>query len=67
MSTEAQQPPSTQPEDDMEEDLDLLKNRLKEMEQEALKLREMQQNAEKELAEDSNEVDERSIYIGNVP
>ena len=46
-----------------------MKARVKEMEEEAAKLREMQAQVEKELdlaPEEVNEADLRSVYVGNV-
>ncbi|KAF9114583.1 cytoplasmic RNA-binding protein [Mortierella sp. AM989] len=52
-----------------DEEIEAMKQRVKEMEAEAAKLREMQAHAEKELnmtEEDKEAVDSRSIYVGNV-
>ncbi|KAF9962651.1 cytoplasmic RNA-binding protein [Modicella reniformis] len=62
------------PNDDLErdigdEEIEAMKQRVKEMEAEAAKLREMQAQAEKEMnmaEEDKEAVDSRSIYVGNV-
>lgn len=46
-----------------------MKRRVEEMESEAAKLREMQANLEKQsenLREDKEEIDARSIFVGNV-
>ncbi|KAK9480682.1 hypothetical protein V1514DRAFT_346061 [Lipomyces japonicus] len=54
---------------DNQDDLDAMKARVAEMEAEAAKLREMQETLEKEgeeLKEDKEDVDARSIYVGNV-
>jgi polyadenylate-binding protein 2 len=49
------------------ETLEQMEKRFQEMEQEAQKLKEMQQVVEKELGTSSKEeVDQRSIYVGNV-
>jgi len=50
-------------------DLEVLKRQMKEMEEEAAKLREMQAAVEKEMnldGEDKEAIDARSIYVGNV-
>ncbi|KAK6339055.1 cytoplasmic RNA-binding protein [Orbilia brochopaga] len=52
-----------------EEEISAMKKRMAEMEAEAAKLREMQANLDKEndnLKEDKEEVDARSIFVGNV-
>ncbi|KAF3924218.1 Nucleolin [Orbilia brochopaga] len=52
-----------------EEEISAMKKRMAEMESEAAKLREMQANLDKEndnLKEDKEEVDARSIFVGNV-
>ncbi|EWC45754.1 hypothetical protein DRE_05091 [Drechslerella stenobrocha 248] len=52
-----------------EEEISAMKTRMAEMEAEAAKLREMQANLDKEndnLKEDKEEVDARSIFVGNV-
>ncbi|KAK6517296.1 cytoplasmic RNA-binding protein [Arthrobotrys megalospora] len=52
-----------------EEEISAMKKRMAEMEAEAQKLREMQANLDKEndnLKEDKEEVDARSIFVGNV-
>ncbi|KAK3820418.1 MAG: hypothetical protein J3Q66DRAFT_399800 [Benniella sp.] len=62
------------PNDDLEgdigdEEIEAMKQRVKEMEAEAAKLREMQAQAEKEMnmvEEDKEAVDSRSVYVGNV-
>ena len=54
---------------DVDTELEAMKKRVVEMEQEAAKLRQMQEQVEKEmnLTEDQkNEVDARSVYVGNV-
>jgi polyadenylate-binding protein 2 len=48
-----------------------MKQRVKEMEQEAAKLREMQAQVEKEMnlahdGESKEDIDSRSVYVGNV-
>jgi len=52
------------------EALEAMKQRVKEMEEEAAKLREMQAQVEKEMnltsEEDKEAIDQRSIYVGNV-
>ncbi|KND05108.1 uncharacterized protein SPPG_00782 [Spizellomyces punctatus DAOM BR117] len=62
-------------EEDMDQEVEAMKQRIKEMEAEAQKLREMQAQVEKEMhmstngegdADSKEEVDSRSIYIGNV-
>ncbi len=50
-------------------ELDAMKKRVAEMEQEAAKLRQMQEQVEKEMnltEEQKNEVDARSVYVGSV-
>ncbi|KAK6351750.1 cytoplasmic RNA-binding protein [Orbilia javanica] len=52
-----------------EEEISAMKKRMAEMEAEAQKLREMQANLDKEndnLKEDKEEIDARSIFVGNV-
>ncbi|KAL1918153.1 uncharacterized protein VTP21DRAFT_3419 [Calcarisporiella thermophila] len=50
-----------------EAQLEAMKQRVKEMEAEAAKLRELQAEVEKEMSEESKEaVDARSVYVGNV-
>lgn len=53
-----------------EEDVDLMKTRLKELEVEAERLQAMQAELQKEsqdlAAEDKKDIDARSIYVGNV-
>ncbi|KAF3905717.1 Nucleolin [Arthrobotrys entomopaga] len=54
---------------DDEEEISAMKKRMAEMEAEAAKLREMQANLDKEndnLKEDKEEIDARSIFVGNV-
>ena len=51
------------------EDITLMKRRVAEMEEEAAKLREMQKdlnNQSQELTENKEDVDSRSIFVGNV-
>jgi hypothetical protein len=52
------------------EEIEAMKRRVQEMEQEAAQLREMQakvvQEMSSEIAEDKEEVDARSVYVGNV-
>ncbi|ORZ27858.1 hypothetical protein BCR41DRAFT_299149, partial [Lobosporangium transversale] len=51
------------------QEIEAMKQRVKEMEAEAAKLREMQAQAEKEMnmvEEDKETVDSRSVYVGNV-
>lgn len=57
----------------MRQEIEAMKQRVREMEQEALKLREMQAEAEAEQNaeggegdEDKEAVDSRSVYVGNV-
>ncbi|KAF9577843.1 cytoplasmic RNA-binding protein [Lunasporangiospora selenospora] len=72
MSTENQD--LNQVNDDLErdigdEEIEAMKQRVKEMEAEAAKLREMQAQAEKDMnmsEEDKEAVDARSVYVGNV-
>ncbi|CAG8749315.1 24713_t:CDS:2 [Cetraspora pellucida] len=56
--------------EDAEAELEAMKQRVKEMEEEAAKLREMQAQVEKEMnlttEEDKEAIDARSIYVGNV-
>ncbi|KAI8800847.1 hypothetical protein BJ742DRAFT_839680 [Cladochytrium replicatum] len=54
--------------DDYDPELAAMQERVREMEKEAEKLREMQEQAEKEMQMSDNraEVDNRSIYVGNV-
>ncbi|KAF9432330.1 cytoplasmic RNA-binding protein [Entomortierella beljakovae] len=52
-----------------DEEIEAMKQRVKEMEAEAAKLREMQAQADKEMnisEEDKEAVDSRSVYVGNV-
>ncbi|KAG0013981.1 cytoplasmic RNA-binding protein [Entomortierella chlamydospora] len=52
-----------------DEEIEAMKQRVKEMEAEAAKLREMQAQAEKDMnmtEEDKEAVDSRSVYVGNV-
>ncbi|KAG0235335.1 cytoplasmic RNA-binding protein [Actinomortierella wolfii] len=52
-----------------DEEIEAMKQRVKEMEAEAAKLREMQAQAEKDMnmgEEDKEAVDARSVYVGNV-
>ncbi|KAG0210175.1 cytoplasmic RNA-binding protein [Mortierella sp. GBA30] len=52
-----------------DEEIEAMKQRVKEMEAEAAKLREMQHQAEKDMnmaEEDKEAVDARSVYVGNV-
>ncbi|KAF9576664.1 cytoplasmic RNA-binding protein [Mortierella alpina] len=52
-----------------DEEIEAMKQRVKEMEAEAAKLREMQSQAEKDMnmtEEDKEAVDARSVYVGNV-
>ncbi|KAI1299406.1 cytoplasmic RNA-binding protein [Mortierella claussenii] len=52
-----------------DEEIEAMKQRVKEMEAEAAKLREMQAQAEKDMnmvEEDKETVDSRSVYVGNV-
>jgi len=59
----------THDEEGDEEEITAMKNRMAEMEAEAAKLREMQANLDKEtdgLKEDKEDVDARSIFVGNV-
>lgn len=51
----------------IDDELEEMKERVKEMELEAEKLREMQAQVDKELNLDTkNEADGRSVYVGNV-
>ncbi|CAI2183205.1 13197_t:CDS:2 [Funneliformis geosporum] len=56
--------------EDAEAEIEAMKQRVKEMEEEAAKLREMQAQVEKEMnltsEEDKEAIDARSIYVGNV-
>ncbi|KAG0302828.1 cytoplasmic RNA-binding protein [Dissophora globulifera] len=55
--------------DSGDEEIEAMKQRVKEMEAEAAKLREMQAQAEKDMNmadEDKEAVDSRSVYVGNV-
>jgi polyadenylate-binding protein 2 len=52
-----------------EEEISAMKRRVAEMEEEAAKLREMQANLDQqhhELSENKEDVDSRSIFVGNV-
>ncbi|KAI9489742.1 hypothetical protein BDB00DRAFT_841181 [Zychaea mexicana] len=53
---------------DVDKELEAMKERVKEMEDEAAKLREMQAEVEKSMnpEEDKEAVDSRSVYVGNV-
>ncbi|KAK9768089.1 hypothetical protein K7432_001536 [Basidiobolus ranarum] len=56
---------------DVDEELEAMKQRVQEMEQEAAKLREMQAQVEQEMSmnassDDQETLDSRSIYVGNV-
>jgi hypothetical protein len=61
---------SSLPEDGVEaedaEEIEALKERVKEMQAEAAKLKEMQEKLEQEAKPDQEDVDSRSIYVGNV-
>ncbi|KAI7856333.1 hypothetical protein BDC45DRAFT_503688 [Circinella umbellata] len=54
--------------DNVDKELEAMKERVKEMEDEAAKLREMQAEVEKSMnsEEDKEAVDSRSVYVGNV-
>lgn len=54
---------ATSPEVD---EIEAMKRRVKEMEEEANKLREMQSQLEATASEQQDDVDGRSIYVGNV-
>ncbi|KAH6599964.1 hypothetical protein BASA50_002648 [Batrachochytrium salamandrivorans] len=62
--------PEAMMDDNVDEEIEAMKKRVKEMEEEAAKLKEMQAEVEKEMgaqsAGDKEEVDSRSVYIGNV-
>ncbi|EAU30704.1 polyadenylate-binding protein 2 [Aspergillus terreus NIH2624] len=74
MSTEEKQIPEERPENpeeggDDEEEIAAMKRRVAEMESEAAKLREMQATLDQQsenLREDKEEIDARSIFVGNV-
>ena len=47
-------------------EIEIMKKKVREMEEEANKLREMQAKLEQQHAESQEDVDSRSIYVGNV-
>ncbi|KAK0389683.1 hypothetical protein NLU13_3256 [Sarocladium strictum] len=61
--------PQTEAGENEEEEISAMKRRVAEMEEEAKKLREMQQSLDQqtaELADDKESIDARSIFVGNV-
>lgn len=48
------------------DEIEAMKKRVKEMEEEAAKLREMQAKLEQTVSEAQDDVDARSIHVGNV-
>lgn len=67
--SEVEAPAQTNPKPDEAEDLEAMRNRLKEMEEEAAKLKELQAQAIKEMASEGDgkeDIDSRSIHVGNV-
>ncbi|EGF78140.1 hypothetical protein BATDEDRAFT_91010 [Batrachochytrium dendrobatidis JAM81] len=68
--SEAIEAPEVAMDDSVDKEIETMKKRVKEMEEEAAKLKEMQAEVEKEMGaqsvSDKEEVDFRSVYIGNV-
>jgi polyadenylate-binding protein 2 len=52
--------------DAVDQEVEAMRQRLKETEEEAARFREMQQEVNKDMTEDKEEADSRSIFVGNV-
>ncbi len=66
MENNTSQRADTQNLDSTTDEIENMKRKVKEMEEEANKLREMQAKLEEQQMESQEDVDSRSVYVGNV-